>query len=246
MSIQIRVGDILDEVLFQLHLPDFGASEFVTNTSAVRLLKSSGRRLSGLLTRLYGDAFFAETATLTTVPDFDLVSLPDNLATVRTLHWIKDENTAVELTRANMHTYLEKPQSWGSNVDSWWTCQSAPTYRIESNVIVLVPKPTEAYTLRLNYTTGIFIPDLSLEEGGMDYEFEGQIGWAEWMVADICYAITKREQKDPTNFLNDLTMYEQQMKDHIANRDRFSTYQVRDARGASLDPLRRRYYRGGW
>ncbi len=244
MSIQIRVADILADVQFQLHLPAFSSGEFVTTDDAVRLLQSSVRRLSGMLTRLFGDAFFAETSTLTTVPDFDLVSLPDNLATIRSLHWIKDDQTAIELTRADIHSYQEQPQSWSNN-GSWRSCNFAPTYRIEANVIVLVPKPTEAYTLRLNYTTGIFIPD-NVFDGETPYEIEGQIGWQEWMAADICYQITKREQKDPSVYLNELQFLEQQFKEHIANRDRFSTYQVRDARGATLDPLRRRYYRGGW
>lgn len=241
MSIPIRVADILSEVQFQLHLPAFNSGEFVTQDDAVRLLQSSARRLSGLLTRLYGDAFFAETATLTTVPNFDLVSLPDNFATLRSVHWMRDGLSDVLLERSYIKDYDDTPRAWIN-----WSC---PKYRLESNVLVLQPIPSDTYTLRVNYTTGIFIPDSIFGDGGTSFEFEGQIFWQEWMVADLCYAITKREQKDPTNFLNDLMRYESQMREHVSNRDRYNTYQVVDVRN-ELEPQQDTYYmnrrRWGW
>jgi hypothetical protein len=242
MSVQIRIGDVMDDVIFELHLPSYGMNEFITTDQAIALLKASATRLSGVLTRLYSDGLFAETATLTTVPNFDLVSLPEQFATLRSVHWVASNGTAYPLTRADVHEYVETPVSWG-DPNNYWSCDVLPMFTLEANVLRLVPTPTQAYTLRVAYTTGVFLELDSSSESVFETTFAGQIGWREWMVADICYRMAKREQRDPTNFLNDLAVAEAQMKDHISQRDRYSTYQVRDTRN---NPRGVRNRRWGW
>lgn len=243
MSVEIRVGDLLEDLCYELHLPSYGTGEFITSDQAVKLVKASATKLSGILTRLYSDALFAETATLTTVPSFDLVSLPNNFATLRSVHWIAADGCAYPLRRADVHEYVETAQSWG-DPNSYWSVNVLPTVTLEANVLRLVPTPTEAYTLRVAYTTGIFLTLDPNTEGWENTTFAGQIGWREWIVADMAYRVCKREQKDPTNFLNDLAVAEAQMKDHITQRDRYSTYQVRDTRNTNT--LRGRNRRWGW
>lgn len=230
----------MEDVCFELHYPSWGTGEFITNADAVRLLKSSATRLSGIMTRLYSDALFAETATLTTVPNFDLVSLPEMFGTLRSLYWVTDEGHAYPLNRADVHEYTETAESWG-DPNNYWSCARLPMFSLEANVLRMVPTPTQAYTLRCAYTTGIFLELDPESEGAFDTTFPGQIGWREWMVADICYRLTKREQKDPSLFLNDLAVAEAQMKDHISQRDRYSTYQVRDTRNERTGVRYRRW-----
>lgn len=220
-SISVQT-DVIDQVRWRLHLPAFSSSSFVTTSDILALVKSSGRRLSGLLTRLYGDAFFAETATLTTVAGFDLVSLPSNFATLRSLHWI-DGNNALELARANPGDYDPEAVAWGSISDIGLT-SATPTYALEANVIRLTPTPAAAYTLRLGYTSGIFITAAS-------DTIQGQIGWDEWMILDCCQRIREREQKNASEFIRDRLELEEQIKDQASQRDRYANVQVVDRRG---------------
>lgn len=215
--------DVLDQVRFRLHLPAYSASSFVTTSDALALAKSAGRRLSGILTRLYGDGFFTETATLTTVPDFDLVSLPENFATLRSLHWF-DGTNSLELGLARAGDFDPTSQSWGQLSELGLT-SLRPTFALEANVIRLYPTPAEAYELRLSYTSGIFIASAS-------DDVQGQIGWDEWMVLDICQRIREREQKDASEFIRDRMELEEQIKEQASQRARYQTHQVVDRRVA--------------
>lgn len=228
MAVSISVQtDVIDRVVSRLHLPTPGAGEFITDTEMLALVKSASRRLSGLLLRLFGDALFAETATLTTVPDFDLVSVPENLTTVRSIHWIDGDN-AYLLERANVSDFFPVSQAWSH-------C-NLPRYVLESNVIRLSPPPTQSYTVRLAYTTGLFV------ETAAD-TIQGGLGWDEWLIADICCKIREREQKPFDEFYRDRVEAEEQIKDQASQRQRFSATQVADKRGVTA---RERNKRRGW
>jgi hypothetical protein len=172
-------------------------------------------RLSAMLTRLFGDSYFTETATLTTQAGLDLLSLPNNFAQLHSIHWM-DGAQAYELWRADVHDYEQTPRAWSTH--------EPPTYRIESSVIRLVPAPMAAHLVRISYTTGLFITSLT-------DSFPGQIGWDEWLILDVCEMIRDREDKDATRFTARKMEIERQIKDQATQRDRYSVTQVRDVRG---------------
>jgi hypothetical protein len=240
MAIDIQVGDIIDGVQFELHLPGFSSGDFITTDAIGMLVRASAAKLSGIMTRLYSDALFAETATLTAQAGLDLVSLPANMGTLRSVHWIQDSH-AYELCRADLHEFTAESESWGQPSDYVWNNATLPRFTLEANVLRLVPTPSKVYTLRIAYTTGIFLPATASYEDLRILTFPGQIGWKEWMIADIAYRVSKREQKDGSVYLNDMAIAEAQMKDHISQRDRYSTYQVRDTRNAPDFRSRRRW-----
>ncbi len=239
MAIAINIqSDVIYAVVFRLQLPTPAAGQFVTDADMLLLAKSSVSRLSALLIRLFSDDYFLLTSTLTTQAGIDIVSLPANFATLRSVWWVSADNKSHPLTRADISDYDPTAVAWESGSDLYWTGARLPRYRIEANVLVLTPIPNAVYNLRVSYTTGLFITALS------DTIF-GQIGWAEWLICDICQRIREREQKPADEFIRDRMEAEVNIQSQAANRDRFSACQVRDTRGSGNSSLGGRWRRWG-
>lgn len=221
MPVTINAQDVLDQVAFRLHLPAFASGEFVDATQALALLNSSAQRLSGLMTRLYGDQYFASSVTLSTQADIDILSLPSDFHTLTSVHWIYSDTNddVIELQRAD-------PQEFGVTSTAW-TTHCLPRYRLEgAGVLVFVPVPNAMYDVRIGYTSvGVQFEDAS-------DSFQGLMGWQEWLVTDMCQRIREREQKSADEFVRDRLELEAHMKEQASQRDRLGGVQVRDATGA--------------
>lgn len=215
MSISFTGQDVLDRVAFRLHLPAFAAGEFVSDSEGLMLVQDSVGRLSGLLTKLYSDSHFAETATLTTVADFDIVSLPSDFFTLRSVHWVYND-TAYELQPSNAATYDPESRTWSTHC--------LPSYRVEANVLVLSPIPDASYTLRCAYTSHLVMEAIT-------DSINGQPAWREWLVLDVCQRVRDREQKDASELISQRLELESQMKEQASQVDRYGSRQVRDVRG---------------
>lgn len=221
MPVTVSAESVLEQVAFRLHLPPFASGEFVTPGQALSLLNASAQRLSGLMTRLYGDAFFASSVTLSTQADIDILSLPSDFHTLTSVHWIYSDTNddVIELERAN-------PQDFGTTPVAW-TTHGLPKYRLEgAGVLVFVPVPNAVYDVRIGYTSvGVQFEDAS-------DSFQGLPGWDEWLICDMCQRIREREQKPADEFIRDRLELEAHMKEQASQRDRFGGVQVRDATGA--------------
>lgn len=216
MSFPISIQtDVVDQVVFRLHIPTPASGEFITSTAMLSLVKSAVNRLSGLLTRSFGDGYFAEDMTFQTQEGVDVISLPPNFETLRSLHLVH-ENKAYELERADPEDYSIETRNW---------TQCLPKYTVEANVIRLTPPPAGEYTLRIGYSSALTVSALS-------DTIYGQLSWAEWLIADICCKIRQREQRPFDEFMQDKMLIEDQIKSQAAQRDRSGSVQVRDARGA--------------
>jgi hypothetical protein len=236
MPVTINAQDVLDQVAFRLHLPAFGSGEFITPGDALALLNSSARRLSGLMSRLYGDDYFASAVTLSTQAEIDILSLPSDFHTLMSVHWLHSNATygAIELERADVREF-------GSSAVSWDTC-SLPRYRLEgASVLVFTPTPNAVYDVRIAYNSvGVQFEDAS-------DSFQGLMGHDEWLICDMCQRIREREQKPADEFIRDRLELEGHMKEQASQRDRNATVQARDATGA-LNCSRRQLsrYARGW
>lgn len=233
MPVSIEAQDVLDAVAFRCHLPAFASGEFISATEALTLLNSSARRLSGLVSRLYGDLYWASSITLTTQADIDILSMPSDFHTLTSVHWING-NDAVEMQRADVHEYSAVSKNW-NDVD-------VPRFRLEgAGVLVLVPTPSAAYSVRVAYASvGVLFASAS-------DTFNGLPGWDEWLTLDMCQRIREREQKPADEFIRDRLELEAQMKEQASQRDRYTAVQVRDATGALNTVTRfKRYTRAWW
>jgi hypothetical protein len=217
MAIAIEIAEVLEQVAFRLHLPAFDTGEFVTSTSALALAKSSVSRLSALLTRLYGDRYFANEARLSVQTGVGLSSLPDKHLTLLGVHLIQSDK-AYELRPTMGGSYSPLPVAWGASV--------LPTYRLEGNVLTFTPINQNAEQIRVTYEKPLTI-------SAVDEIIYGNPGWDEWLVLDICEQIRDREDKDASRFTQRKYVIEEQLKSQASQRDRNGLLQVVDARGAN-------------
>ena len=222
VAISISIADVISDVQFRLHLPSIGSTTFITNAQALLLTQRAVGRLGAMLTRAFGDSYWARTATLATQANLDLVSLPQDFTTLTSLHWI-DGTHAHLLERAHDTTYSANPQAWDSSGDIW-TYGRRSSYVIEANTIRLIPAPTQVYTLRCAYQTGLSISSLTDTIQCQDQS------WPEWLALDICEVIRQREDKDSSNFSQRKVVIEDQLKTQASQRDRNGVTQVRDVR----------------
>jgi hypothetical protein len=225
MAVSINVADVVDDITFRLHLPAIATTGFVTPTAMLKLLQRSVGRLGDLLTKLFGDDYFAREATLTTQAGIDLVSLPSGLTTLTSLHWVSG-NYAHLLERAHSTEYTPNPQSWTSAPLPWgWDAGRRSRYVLEGSVIRLTPPPADVYTLRCAYQAALTITSLT------DTIQAQSQAWADWLALDACIVLRSRQDKDASNFLALKGEIEANLRDAAANRDRNGITQVRDVRG---------------
>ena len=228
MAVQFLVSDIISDIAFRMNMPAFASGDFVSDAQALQLLKNSARRLGGLFTGRFGDAYWLQTATLATQAGLELVSLPDNLATIQALYWIDSHNEARKLMHAELRDWQPTAQAWANSGDWLWP-SVLPTYRLQGNAIALQPVPSAVYSLRLEYSTGIFVASSS------DTIF-GQVGWDEWLTLDCCERIADREDKQSDKWYAKKMAIQDEILEQASRRDRFVPLQVVDERGALDDP----------
>lgn len=212
MAVSIQIADVVSQVQFRLHLPAVGTGSFVTSSAALLLAKSSVSRLGAVLNRLFGDSYFAQTATLATQANVDLVSLPTGFGDLLSLHWVNGDR-AVPMERASIMDFDPLPRAWSANI--------APKYRVEGSVVVLTPAPSQVYTIRCAYTTGLSIAALT-------DTIQAPRGCDEWLIADMCAMIRMREDKDASGYLALRKDAEADIQSQAANRDRNGVVAVRD------------------
>lgn len=215
MATSISISDVLAQAAFRLHLPNFAAGEFVSDTQALMLAKMAVSRLGAMLNRSFGDNYFARTATLSTQAGLDLVSLPDDFKDLLSLTWVSG-NDAQTVTRAEITDYDPTARSWSTAY--------VPKYRIEGETLVLTPIPSAVYTLRCAYTTGLSITSTA-------DTIQALPGCDEWLVLDICQIIRGREDKDVSTYVLAKREIQEDLKAQAIQRDRHGTTAVRDVRG---------------
>lgn len=243
MAITIQPSDILSQVAFRLHLPDFAAGEFVSQTQALLLLQNASERLTSMLLAAFGTDYFAQQFTVSTQAGVDTVSLPTDCATVNGVYWLYTSGTATSAIRLEHAPLLDEDltsRAW--DTPSGWFYSSrgplnAPSYRIEGNVLVLRPVPSAVYQMRIDYQN---TPSLA----ALSDVIYGQAGWKEWLILDVCSQIADREDKDISRWESKKAQVEDELKAAAENRDRNASYQARDVRNAlsSRDQWRRRWY----
>jgi hypothetical protein len=224
MSTAVTAQEILDECAFRLHAPAFAAGEFVTLVDALRVLRSSLRRLSGMLASVSTGDLLARESTLTVPAGEASCTLPGDHEALRTVHWVSGSNR-VELRRGHPAGKMDVD---GVGVldqtAATWVDSAPPTYWLEGDLIRFSVVPSDAQSVVITYTASLTIDD---EDSVL---LLGQ-GWEEWLVCDMCERIRGREQKDASDFRAAKAEAAAIINASVQKRDRFALHSVRDVSG---------------
>jgi hypothetical protein len=236
MSHSLTLQSVVDSAVIRLQIPTPAVGEFLTPAMCLDLIQSGCERLSGLVTRAFGDHYWQQTSTLATQAGLDLVSLPTDTMTISSVHWLVN-NSAYPLSRADVHEYDPRSQSGVSLTIGAPPMACSRCTRLRPTLSVWFPVPNAVYSLRVAYTTGLFVTALT-------DTIPANLGWKEYLVNDFCEMVRQREDKDASNFTARRMEVQEQILDQAAQRDRFATYQVRDTRNVDRRSVltRRRFY----
>jgi hypothetical protein len=219
VSVAYLVSDIQDRFRTRCALPAFTTQTNVTTADALSLVQESIRRLSGIMSDLSEEAYFATTATLTTSDGIPVVSLPTNFDKLLSPPaWLRTGRPPVNLEEANLEDVgpTDTLLNWDTRL---------PRYRITANVIEFFPTPQTVESVGVRYSTGLF-PTVA-----GDTVYMG-LGWDEWVVLDCCCKVRLRQDKDPSPYQLERGKIEQEILRQARKRDRAGFKQPRDVRGS--------------
>lgn len=229
MSTTFQVSEILADVARLANVPAFSATSNVTLSQATYWLVQSARSLSALLRQKLGDDLdLLQTATLTTVPSFNLVSLPSDAGEVHSVLWAKSDTDYRLLSRASVDDLEEADVA-----SKPWEC--APKYRLEGNTIALYPASTEAESLLVFYTN---YTDIS----GEATSFQGRLDFDRWVTLDTVCRVLAAKSRDNSTFLQDKMLLEKELFSQARKREPNRTNTIRDVRNRDRD----RWLRNRW
>jgi len=217
VATSVLVSDIMEEARVRLDYDDFSTTSYVTTTMALNWVKFGARRLSSLI-RWANSDYFLTLGTVTTTASVSTVSLPSNFTDLRQIAWLRAADESVPLRMASVDDYLAA----GESVKAW---DAPPLYRLHGSTLRFFPTPSDTYTVSLYYDTGIFVTATS-------DSIDAQPGWDEWLIQDFMVKALEREEKDSTESIRMKMQIEEEIVAQAKQRDRFSTFQVRDTWGS--------------
>jgi hypothetical protein len=221
------IANITADVAALSNSPTFTSSTRVTSSQVTYWITQSARALSALLRQKLGeDLDLIQTATLTTTPSFNLVSLPSNCGEVHSVVWVKAaEDYQLLATAAQEDLELAFTPAGA------WEC--GPRYRLEGNTIALYPASTSAESLLVYYTT-------HLDGSGTD--FQGRLDFDRWVTLDVVCRVLEAKNKDATRFLQQKMLLEKDLFAPSRKREPLASNTIRDVRASGL----RHYIRNRW
>lgn len=210
-----------------------------TITPAIMLdfVRTSLVELGGIVKEYTDEQLLSASGTVPTVANVATVALPTNFSDLVRLSWVKSATEDVPLEWASVDEFAATPPSS-------WTGYGPIKYRLMGPATLeLFPTPTAVYTLKLHYTTGIYIATAADTVTMRD-------AWDQWVVFNVCMLIRMAQQKtgedlSPASFVAQRDTVEMRIRKQL-KRDKFGPQHVRDSRSemfASVDPFTRR---GRW
>lgn len=228
MATTFQVSDILADIAVLTNSPPFGASTRVTSTQATYWLAQSVRALSALLRQNHADdREFLQTMSLSTVPGFNLVSLPVDCGELHAVLWARGVNDYVLVRSAQQDDLI-------SRTDQGWD-QRLPVYRLEGEMLAFYPAPNAVATLQVYYTVHVPTPLGTTVQARLDFD--------RWVTLDVAAKVQTAKSKDPSGFLRDKAMLEQDLLSRARAKDVARVNTIRDTRGErALADYRRRWH----
>lgn len=221
MSSTFSVSELLADVATLSNVPPFGANTHVKESRVTYWLAQSARSLSALLRQHLGaDRDFVQVRTITTAPDYPVVSLPSDCGEVHAVLWLRDERDYVLLRTAQIDDLapdLEAAQGW--------VCP--PTWRLEGETIALFPTSAEAETLEVYYTTHVATGTGT---------FQARIDFDRWVTQDVCAQVAIAKKRDPSAFWALRDVLEKGLLSRARAREPHATQTIRDVRARPRNP----------
>jgi len=228
MAVSFVIADIIADVARRCNCPAFSASSNVTNGTVNYWLAQSARSWSALLQASQcEDNDLVTTATLNTVASFELVSLPPDCSDVHAVLWQKAADD-YQLMKPAALDDLEGT----SPPDKAWEC--APRYRLEGNLLRLLPASTEAEKLTLFYTNHLVTTGETHLQSRLDADL--------WMTLDVAIKVLGAKNRDATALQAEKAVLEQNIKSSARRRDAYGPSTIRDVRSRGW----RRAVRNTW
>lgn len=233
MSSTFVLSDLLRDVATLANCPQFTTNTRVTAAQATYWLSQAARELSALIRqKLCEDRDLLQILTISTVPDFNLISLPADCGEVHSVVWQRDTTDAVLLrsaSAANLTDELEDGQSWSD-------VAVEPTWRLEGNTIALYPTSPEAEDLTVYYTTNYDTSGTTVQ---------ARTGFDRWVTLETCIQVcTARDRpQSVAAFQQQKALLENDLFARARKRDVNESHVIRDIRAtAVMRDIRRR----GW
>lgn len=224
MGISFVCSDLIEDVRLRAELPAYSTSTSVRTADILYWIKRSLQRLSGVIATSGDTAQLSVETTLTTTAGVDMVSLPTNMQALVSLYYVRDSSYEIPLERLN-------PDELGDVEHRDWDGE-VPRYSLKSESIQLRPVPAGAYTLRVEYVTGLIVTASS--DTVTLYS-----GWDEWVVLDTSIKVKQRLQQPYEELYREREKVEAEIRRQV-DRDRFRGAVVRDLRPMSHTMLRAR------
>lgn len=216
MATVFNIADMTADIARRCNSPTFTSSTNVTSGQVTYWLVQSARSLSALLRQKHcEDNDLLTSATLTTVADFELVSLPADFGELHALVWQKSNTDYRLLEPAALDDFQESMAP-----DQAWECP--PKYRLEGNTIRFLPASTEAETLTLIYTNHM---DLTGETN-----FQSRLDADLWITLTVCERVLGAKGRDPSAFIAEKQMLEANLFAPSRRRDAYGPSTIRDVR----------------
>lgn len=226
MSFPFQISTGIERVRQLCGLGPFTANSQVTSTAVLDYFKTAAVLLGGMVKEYSDEELLTSSGTITTVPNVAQVSLPTHFSDLIRIVWMRTPTEEIPLEWANVDDWEANPSGGLSNA---WTTHGPIKYRLMgANTIELYPTPPGAYTLKLHYTTGIYVTSTSDTLIVRD-------GWDQWMVLQCCIFVRTSQQKDGSEFWPQLQMLEASIRKQL-RRDKFGVQTIRDLRGSMCLP----------
>jgi hypothetical protein len=215
MSQIVAVSTLQERVRVLCGLPAFSTTSAVRTSDILDFLQASCAMLGGIVKERAGENYLGASGTLMTQADVPWVSLPTQCSDVLRLSWQKSASEEIPLERATVDELQAYPNRWSGD--------QTPRYALVGNTIELFPTPDAAYTLRIYYTTGIYVTSTSDQFVCRDW-------WDQWIVMQACRFVRATQQKDGAEFIGMQAEAESKIRSQL-KRDHFGVRRVRDLRG---------------
>lgn len=215
MARSVSLDDLREDIRQRCDLPAFSTDTAITTSAVTRMINVSLQAFYARLMEAWGEGYFTTSTTLTALATQPAVNLPSDFLKLVSLHWVRGTDDIVPVQLAQADDY--RLASYDART---WTC---PKYRLRHDSILLLPTPSDTYTLYIEY---VQLPaDLS---AGSD-TFDAGPGWDEWVVLDASRKIFERQQKDAQHFLMGREDVERNVLTLSPHRTETENVVVRDA-----------------
>lgn len=233
MASTFSIADILRDVAVLANCPAFGSNTRITATQATAFATQAARELSALIRQKHGeDRDLLQILTLSTVPDFNLVSLPADCGEVHAVVWQRGTTDAVLLksaSSANLTDQIESGLSWSES-------DTEPRWRLEGNTIGLYPTSPDAEDLTVYYTTNYDVTGTTVQ---------ARVGFDRWVTLETCIQVctARNRPQAVAEFKQQKALLENDLFSRARKRDVNESHTIRDVRAtAVMRDVRRRGY----